>query len=168
MLISETERLSINELTVQDAPFVLTLLNTPTWLRFIGDRGIKNLDEARNYLLNGPIASYKRLGFGLYLIKLKEGDIPVGMSGLIKRDGLDDVDIGFALHPDYTGKGYAFEAAAAVMTYAREVLKLTMVVAITTEDNTHSISLLQKIGLHYKKMVTLPGNQKEYMLFSLP
>ncbi|SEW34374.1 Protein N-acetyltransferase, RimJ/RimL family [Chitinophaga sp. YR573] len=168
MLISETERLSINELTVQDAPFVLTLLNTPTWLRFIGDRGIKNLDEARNYLLNGPIASYKRLGFGLYLIKLKEGDIPVGMSGLIKRDGLDDVDVGFALHPDYTGKGYAFEATAAVMTYAREVLKLNMVVAITTEDNTHSISLLQKIGLHYKKMVTLPGNQKEYMLFSLP
>jgi RimJ/RimL family protein N-acetyltransferase len=168
MLISETERLSINELTVQDAPFVLTLLNTPTWLRFIGDRGIKNLDEARNYLLNGPIASYKRLGFGLYLIKLKEGDIPVGMSGLIKRDGLDDVDVGFALHPDYTGKGYAFEATAAVMTYAREVLKLTTVLAITTEDNTHSISLLQKIGLRYKKMVTLPGNQKEYMLFSLP
>ncbi|GAA3952381.1 GNAT family N-acetyltransferase [Chitinophaga oryziterrae] len=168
MLISETERLSINQLTVQDAPFILTLLNTPTWLRFIGDRGIKNLDEARNYLLNGPIASYKRLGFGLYLVKLKEGDIPVGISGLIKRDGLDDVDIGFALHPDHTGKGYAFEATAAVMTYAREVLKLTTIVAITTEDNVHSIALLLKIGLHYKKMITLPGNQKEYMLFSSP
>jgi RimJ/RimL family protein N-acetyltransferase len=168
MLISETERLSINELTVQDAPFVLTLLNTPTWLRYIGDRGIKNIDEARNYLLNGPIASYKRFGFGLYLVKLKEGDIPVGMSGLIKRDGLDDVDVGFALHPDYTGKGYAYEATSAVMTYAREVLKLTTVVAITTEDNTHSTTLLLKLGLHYKKMVTLPGNQKEYMLFSWP
>jgi len=166
MLICETERLSVSQLTVHDAPFIFTLLNTPTWLRFIGDRGIKNIDEARNYLLNGPIASYKRLGFGLYLIKLKEGNIPVGISGLIKRDGLEHVDIGFALHPDYTGKGYAFEATAAVMTYAHEVLRLATVVAITTEDNTHSIALLLKIGLRYKKMVTLPGNQKEYMLFS--
>jgi RimJ/RimL family protein N-acetyltransferase len=167
MLIAETERLSINQLTVQDAPFVLTLLNTPTWLRFIGDRGIKNIDEARNYLLNGPIASYKRFGFGLYLVRLKEGNIPVGMSGLIKRDGLDNVDVGFALHPDYIGKGYAFEATAAVMTYAREVIKLTTIVAITTQENMHSIALLEKLGLRYKKMVTLPGNQKEYMLFSV-
>jgi len=88
------------------------------------------------------------------------------MSGLIKRDGLDNVDVGFALHPDYIGKGYAFEATAAVMTYAREVLKLTTIVAITTQENTHSIALLEKLGLRYKKMVTLPGNQKEYMLFS--
>jgi RimJ/RimL family protein N-acetyltransferase len=165
MLICETERLRINQLTVHDAPFVLTLLNTPTWLRYIGDRGIKNLDEARNYLLNGPIASYKRLGFGLYLVSLKEGDVPIGMSGLIKRDGLDDVDVGFALHPDYIGKGYAFESTSAIMTYARDVLKLPAIVAITTEDNIHSIALLKKIGLDYKKMVTLPGNPKEYMLF---
>jgi RimJ/RimL family protein N-acetyltransferase len=142
-------------------------LNTPTWLRYIGDRGIKNLDEARNYLLNGPIASYKRLGFGLYLVSLKEGNVPIGMSGLIKRDGLDDVDVGFALHPDYTGKGYAFESTAAIMTYAREVLKLSAIVAITTEDNVHSIALLKKIGLDYKKMVILPGNPKEYMLFGI-
>jgi ribosomal-protein-alanine N-acetyltransferase len=166
MLICETARLHIKQLTVYDAPFVFTLLNTPTWIQFIGDRGIKNIDEARNYLLNGPIASYKRLGFGLYLVCLKEGDIPIGMSGLIKREGLDDVDVGFALHPDYTGKGYAYEATAAVMTHAREVLRLPTIVAITTEENEHSIALLQKIGLRYKKMVTLPGNQKEYMLFS--
>jgi ribosomal-protein-alanine N-acetyltransferase len=166
MLICETERLIICQLTVQDAPFVLTLLNTPTWIQFIGDRGIKNMDEARNYLLNGPLSSYKRLGFGLFLVKLKEGDVSIGMSGLIKRDGLDNVDIGFALHPNYTGKGYAFESTAAVMKHAREVLKLTTIDAITTEDNARSIALLKKIGLQYKKMVTLPGNQKEYMLFS--
>jgi [ribosomal protein S5]-alanine N-acetyltransferase len=166
MLICETERLIICQLTVDDAPFVFTLLNTPTWIQFIGDRGIRNIDEARNYLLNGPIASYKRLGFGLFLVKLKAGDTPIGMSGLIKRDGLQHVDIGFALHPDYTGKGYAFESSSAVMKYAREILKLTTIDAITSEDNVHSIALLKKIGLAYKKMVTLPGNQKEFMLFS--
>jgi RimJ/RimL family protein N-acetyltransferase len=166
MLICETERLIICQLTVHDAPFVFTLLNTPTWIKFIGDRGIKNIDEARNYLLNGPIASYKRLGFGLFLVKIKQGDISIGMSGLIKRDGLDNIDVGFALHPDYTGKGYAFESTSAVMNYARETLKLKTIDAITTEDNAHSIALLKKIGLQYKKMVTLPGNQKEYMLFS--
>jgi [ribosomal protein S5]-alanine N-acetyltransferase len=166
MLICETERLIICQLTVQDAPFVFKLLNSPTWIQFIGDRGIKNIDEARNYLLNGPIASYKRLGFGLFLVKLKEGDIPIGMSGLIKRDGLEHVDIGFALHPDYTGKGYAFESTSAVMDYAYNILKIPVIDAITTEDNAHSIALLKKIGLQYKKMVTLPGNPKEYMLFS--
>ena len=166
MLICETERLIICQLTVHDAPFVFTLLNTPTWIQFIGDRGIRNIDEARNYLLNGPIASYRRLGFGLFLVKLKEGDLPIGMSGLIKRDGLEHVDVGFALHPDFTGKGYAFESTSAVMNYAREVLKLTTIDAITTEDNANSIALLKKIGLQYKKMVTLPGNPKEYMLFS--
>jgi RimJ/RimL family protein N-acetyltransferase len=166
MLICETERLIICQLTVHDAPFVFSLLNTPTWIQFIGDRGIRNIDEARVYLLNGPIASYKRFGFGLFLIKLKEGDIAIGMSGLIRRDGLENVDIGFALHPDYTGKGYAFESTSAVMHYAREVLKLPVIDAITTEDNTHSIALLGKIGLRYKKMVTLPGNPKAYMLFS--
>lgn len=166
MLICETERLIICQLTVHDAPFVFTLLNTPTWIQFIGDRGIRNIDEARNYLLNGPIASYKRLGFGLFMVKLKEGDLPIGMSGLIKRDGLEHVDVGFALHPDFTGKGYAFESTSAVMNYAREVLKLTTIDAITTEDNANSIALLKKIGLQYKKMVTLPGNPKEYMLFS--
>ncbi|SFE40599.1 Protein N-acetyltransferase, RimJ/RimL family [Chitinophaga sp. CF118] len=166
MPICKTERLIISELTIQDAPFVLTLLNTPTWIQYIGDRGIKNIDEARNYLLNGPIASYKQRGFGLYLIKLKEGNIPIGMSGLIKREGLDNVDIGFALHPDYARKGYAFECADAIMKYAREVLKIPVIVAITTEDNASSISLLKKIGLQYKEMVILPGNPKEYMLFS--
>jgi ribosomal-protein-alanine N-acetyltransferase len=166
MLICETDRLIICQLTVLDAPFVFTLLNTPTWIQYIGDRGIRNIDEARNYLLNGPIASYKRLGYGLFLVKLKAGDVPIGMSGLIKRDGLENVDIGFALHPDYTGKGYAFESTAAVLDYAREVLKLAVIDAITTAENEHSISLLKKLGLEYKKMVSLPGNQKEYMLFS--
>lgn len=166
MLICETERLTICQLTTEDAPFVLTLLNTPTWIQYIGDRGIRNIEEASNYLLNGPIASYKRYGFGLYLIKLKDSGTPVGMSGLIRRDGLEHADIGFALHPDHMKKGYAFECADAIMKYAREVLQLPVILAITTEDNTYSIALLKKIGLIHEKMVTLPGNHKEYMLFS--
>jgi len=166
MLICETERLVIRQLTVQDAPFVLTLLNTPTWIQYIGDRGVKNLDEARNYLLNGPLTSYKRNGFGLYLVSLKEGNVPIGMAGLIRREGLDYPDIGFALHPDYAGNGYAYESASAVFKHGKEELKLPVIVAITTEENLRSVALLQKIGLVHEKMVTLPGNQKEYMLFS--
>jgi [ribosomal protein S5]-alanine N-acetyltransferase len=166
MLICETERLVIRQLTLTDTAFVLDLLNTPTWIQYIGDRGIKTLDEARNYLLNGPLNSYKRYGFGLNLVALKDGEVPIGMTGLIKRDGLDHPDIGFALHPDYAGNGYAYESASAVMKHAKEDLRVPVIIAITTEDNLRSVALLQKIGLIYEKRVTLPGNPKEYMLFS--
>ncbi|MVT09415.1 GNAT family N-acetyltransferase [Chitinophaga tropicalis] len=166
MLIAETARLYVRYFTLDDAPFILQLLNSPTWLTFIGDRKVRSLDDARNYLVNGPIASYDRYGFGLYLVALKEGNKSIGMSGLIKRDGLDDVDVGFALHPDYEGQGYAYEATAAVMDYGRHTLQLPRIVAITTEENKHSIALLQKIGLHHEKMILLPGNEREYMYFS--
>ncbi|HJT74153.1 MAG TPA: GNAT family N-acetyltransferase [Chitinophaga sp.] len=166
MLIAETARLYVRYFTLDDAPFILQLLNSPTWLTFIGDRKVRTLEDARNYLVNGPIASYDRYGFGLYLVGLKEGNKSIGMSGLIKRDGLEDVDVGFALHPDYEGQGYAYEATAAVMDYGFHTLQLPRIVAITTEENKHSIALLQKIGLHHEKMILLPGNEREYMYFS--
>lgn len=168
MLIVETARLYIRRFILDDAPFVLKLLNSPTWLTFIGDRKIRTLEDARNYIINGPIASYDRNGFGLYLVALKEGDIPIGMSGLVKRDGLEDVDVGFALHPDYEGQGYAYEAATAVMDYGFHTLQLPRIVAITTEENKHSIALLQRIGLHHEKTIHLPGNERPFMYFSGP
>ena len=164
MLVLETDRLTLYHLSTDDASFIIKLVNSSTWLRFIGDRGIKTAKQAYRYLVDGPLASYERFGFGLYLIKLKKGDLPIGLCGLIKRDVLNDPDIGFALLPEFTGAGYAYEAAGAVLTYAKTVLELNRVVAITTEENTHSINLLKKLGLQFENLVTFPDN-KEFMLF---
>lgn len=165
MLVCETPRLIIRQFTTEDAAFILKLLNTPIWLTYIGDRHIRGLNDARNYLLNGPLASYDRYGFGLYCVTLKEEHTPIGMTGLIKRNGLEEVDIGFAFLPEYTGKGYAFEAASAVKNYALTTLKLPRVAAITTEKNGQAISLLNKLGLHHKKMIRLPGSDIIFMYF---
>src|SRR3982750_718510 len=122
--VLETDRLILRHLAPEDAEFILRLLNEPSWLRFIGDKGIRTLEDARSYILKGPVEMYARLGFGLYLVELKEGLVPTGLCGLIKRDSLKDVDIGFAFLPEYWGRGYAYESAAAVMTYGRDALGL--------------------------------------------
>ncbi len=145
MIIAETDRMFLRRLTVDDAEFVLALLTDPAWLRFIGDKGARTLEDARAYINNGPMAMYERLGFGLFVTERKSDGVPMGMCGLIKRDGLDDVDIGFAFLPAYRGRGYAFEAAAAVMDYGRNIVGLTRIVAITSPDNESSARLLEKL-----------------------
>ena len=115
MKILETDRLIVRWLSPDDADFILKLLNEPSWLRFIGNKSVKTRADARAYILNGPVEMYSRLGFGLYLVELKEEGHPIGMCGLIKRDALEDVDIGFAFLPVYWGKGNAYESALAVM-----------------------------------------------------
>lgn len=166
MPVLETERLLLCKLTPNDVEFIFELLNTPAWLKFIGDRGVKNLDNARDYIITGPMFSYNKNGFGLWLTKLKDSNTPLGLCGLIKRDALEDVDIGFAFLPEYTGKGYALEAAKATMEYAKTELGLKRIVAITTQDNEHSIALLKKIGFHYEKLIKLPAEDEELMLFA--
>ena len=165
MNILETDRLILCEQTEDDAPAILEIMNSPGWLKYIGDRGVKNLEDARSYILNGAMKSYEQHGFGLYLVKLKDGHAPLGICGLIQRPGLAHVDIGFAFLPEYEGRGYGFESASAVMNYARLVLKIGVVVAITTRDNQASISLLNKIGFRFREMVTLSGDSEELMLF---
>src|SRR6476659_4648638 len=118
----QTQRLILRQFTVADAEFILTLLNEPSFLRYIGDKKVRNLDDARQYILNGPVASYERNGFGLYLVEVKDQHTPIGMCGLLKRDELPDPDIGFAFLPAFWKKGFAFEAATAVMREARERL----------------------------------------------
>ena len=152
MLVLETERLLLRPFTTDDAPFVLTLLNEPSFLRFIGDKKVRNLEDARQYLLNGPIASYERHGLGLMLVELKDSNIPAGMCGLLKREELPDPDIGFAFIPDYWGKGFAFEAATAVMNDARERLKLNRILAIVDPVNDASIKLLERLGLSFERL----------------
>ena len=162
----ETKRLSLRRLSTDDAEFVLELLNEPSFLRYIGDKGVRTLDDARQYILSGPIDSYQKNCFGLYLVELKENATAIGISGLVKRDTLPDPDIGFAFLPTYWSQGYAFESASAVMNYAREVLQLDRVLAITTPDNETSAKLLGKIGLRFERMIKLSDDAEELKLFT--
>jgi len=166
VIVLETERLILRRLTTGDAEFVLELLNEPSFLQYIGDRGVRSLEEAREYIVNRLVASYERNGFGLYLVELKESRIPIGISGLVKRDALPDADIGFAFLPAYWSKGYAVESAAAVMNYARDVLGLTRIVAITSLDNEGSAKLLGKIGLRFERLIKLSEDAEEVKLFT--
>ena len=166
MNIIETERLTLCKLSTADAGFILDLLNQPSFIRYIGDRNVRTLEDAERYILNGPVASYERNGFGLYLTQLKESHIPIGMCGLIKRDTLEDVDIGFAFLPQFWLKGYAFESASAVLAYARNTLGIKKILGIATPDNTGSIRVLEKIGLKFEKMVKLSEDAVELKLFA--
>ena len=166
MIIFETERLVLRYLSERtDLEFILRLLNEPSFLQYIGDKGVRTLDDARGYLLNGPIASYEKHGFGLYLIQLKNRGLPIGICGLIKRDTLPDVDIGFALLPEFWNNGYTTEAAVAVFTYAQDVLKMDRIVAITSPDNEASASVLNKLGLTFDRLMDL-GDGKPVKLFT--
>jgi RimJ/RimL family protein N-acetyltransferase len=164
--VLETDRLNLRRLSPDDAEFILELLNDPSFLRFIGDKGVRTLDDARDYILNGPVDMYNRLGFGLYLTELKEGGVPIGICGLIKRDSLEDVDIGFAFLPKFRAKGYAHESAAAVMAYGKTVLGLKRIVAITSPDNYASGRLLEKLGMRFERMIRLSKDAPEVRLFS--
>lgn len=159
MSLLETQRLIVRELNVDDAQFILTLLNEPSFLRYIGDKKVRNLDDARRYILDGPVASYERHGFGLCLVALKDSHTQIGMCGLLKREDLPDPDIGFAFLPAFWNKGYAFEVAAAVLKDARERLKLDRILAIVNPDNDASIKLLQKLGFKFQR---IKGDVKLY------
>jgi RimJ/RimL family protein N-acetyltransferase len=165
MTVLETTRLRLSELSLEDAPFIFDLVNQPSWLRFIGDKKVHSLDDARRYISDGPRTMYAHRGFGLYRVELKDGSVPIGMCGLIKRDTLDDVDIGFAFLPQYWGRGYALEAAAATMDHGRRVLGLPRIVAIVSPDNESSIRLLEKLGLRYQRMIRLASDADEVQLF---
>ncbi|GJM42403.1 MAG: alanine acetyltransferase [Ardenticatenaceae bacterium] len=165
MCIIETARLQLCHFDLDDAQFVLNLVNDPGWIRFIGDRGIHTVTEAETYLKDGPMASYFANGFGLYLVRRRLDKVQLGMCGLVKRPSLTHVDIGFAFLAEHTGQGYAFEAATAVLNHAQNDLNLHPVVAITDPDNVRSIKLLQKLGLQFKEMVTLAEDQPQVKLF---
>jgi RimJ/RimL family protein N-acetyltransferase len=165
MTVLETERLVIRRLSADDAEFILALLNEPSFLRYIGDKGVRNIADAVRYIETGPLASYERFGFGSYLVELRESGVPIGMCGLIKRETLPDVDIGFAFLPGFWSRGYAFESAAAVLTYGRDVLGLRRIVAINSPDNDASARLLEKIGLRFERLIKLTDDQAEVRLF---
>jgi RimJ/RimL family protein N-acetyltransferase len=151
---------------VTDAAFILRLLNEPGWLEYIGDKGVHTMEDAVHYINNGPRTMYERVGFGLFLVELKGNQTPIGLCGLIKRDGLDDVDIGYALLADFHNRGFAFEAAEGTLKYAKEI-GLKRLIAITTKDNHSSVKLLEKLGMNPDGFVILPNDKEELKKFAL-
>lgn len=165
MSVLETERLALRKLSSDDAEFILELLNEPSFIRNIGDKGVRTRDDAVKYIQNGPVASYERFGFGLYLVQLKGSGVPIGICGLLKRETLQDIDVGFAFLPKFWSKGYAVESAAAVMDHGRHVLGIGRIVAITAPENYGSIKVLEKIGLRFEGVIRLSEDEPEIKFF---
>ena len=159
-----TDRLTLRRFTLDDADFIVELVNDPDWIRNIGDRKVRTAEDARAYLLRGPLALYERHGFGLYLVSLDATGERIGMCGLVKRDGLEHVDIGFAFLPAWRGRGFAEESARAVLAHARQDLGIERVVAIVSPHNQPSIRLLEKIGMRSAGRVKLPRDDDEEIL----
>ena len=165
MTILRSDRLILSELTAVDAPFIIELLNDSGFLEYIGDKGVRNLDDARAYIENGPGASYRKNGFGLYRVALATDNVPIGMCGLVKRDGLDHADIGYAFLPQFRGQGYALESARVVLDHAWTVLNMDRILAVTTPVNKGSIRLLEQLGLHFDHLMRLPGDSHDVCLY---
>jgi ribosomal-protein-alanine N-acetyltransferase len=161
-----TSRLALRALTDADAPFMLELLNEPSFIRNIGDRGVRTVEDAREYITLGPQASYTRFGFGLYLVELRTPPAPIGICGILKRDQLPEPDIGFAFRPAYWSQGYALEAATAVRDYARDALGLPRLLAIVSPANASSIRLLERLGFGYESMTRLGAEASDVKLYS--
>lgn len=163
----DTPRTAIDRFTNDDAEFILRLLNEPSFIENIADKGVRNLDDAREYLHSGPIASYKKHGFGLWRVALRESDEPIGMCGLLQRDFLEHPDIGYALLPKHCGQGLAYEACTAVMGFAANTLKAAKVYAFVSDHNQRSIHLLDKLGFAFERELTLPDSNDEVLLYSI-
>jgi [ribosomal protein S5]-alanine N-acetyltransferase len=164
-LLIDTQRLRMRQFQYSDAEFVLHLVNEPLFLRFIGDKGVRTLGDAREYIRKGPLDSYLRFGFGMYLVALKASGAPIGMCGLVKRDVLEDVDIGFALLSQFHGQGYGFEAASAVLAHATHGLSLRRIAGICRPDNEGSIRVLGKLGLKPKGTVRIVPDGPQDQLY---
>ena len=167
MNVIETPRLVLRWFTLDDAAFVVELLNEPGWKQFIGDRGVRDLETARAYIQRALLDAYARQGFGLYAIAGKDDGLLRGMCGLIRREGLEDVDIGFVLLSRYEGQGLAYEAAAATLVYAREVVGLARVVAITAVNNHRSAKLLQRLGMTYEQIIHVHHDSEPLHLYAI-
>jgi RimJ/RimL family protein N-acetyltransferase len=161
----ETERLLIRPMSLEDAEFILDLYNRPKFIQYIGDRNIKTVADAENYIKNKFLPQLEKLGYGNYLVLTKEGNHKIGGVGIFEREGLDVVDIGFSLLDEFEGKGYAYEAALKVKSIGMDDFGLKKISAITVKDNYSSQKLIEKLGLKFQKYVTIPGDDEELMYY---
>jgi RimJ/RimL family protein N-acetyltransferase len=164
--VIETERLKLREMSEVDAAFMLEILNDPGFVRYVGDRGVRTIEEAARYISERFVESYRRNGFGLWLVETKDEGAPAGICGLLNRGTLPGVEVGYAFLPPFRSKGYAFEAASAATAYARDVLDLPRLYAVVNPDNAVSIRVLEKLGLRFERMVRLSGEESDVKLFS--
>lgn len=162
----ETQRLVVRALNSGDAAFIVELVNSPGWLKYIGNRNVSTKEQAIKYLKDGPLQSYQLNGFGLWMVELKSGQVPVGICGLLKRPHLEHPDLGFAFLPGYMGQGYAFEAATAVVNYSWSELKLPDVLAVALPENARSNKLLTKLGFKEVGPIFFPESNEELRLWS--
>lgn len=166
MNVIETERLNLREVDEGDAAFILELLNDPDFVRNVADRGVRTLEDARRFISDRLVESYRRNGFGFWVVEPKGSQVPAGICGLVRRDTLPGVDVGYAFLPPFRSKGYAYESAAAVLAYARDVVGLKRLLAIVNLDNAGSIRVLEKLGMRFERMVSLSPDEPEVRLFS--
>ena len=163
----DTARLELRWLTRDDAPMMLAVWNDPAFIRYVGDRGVRTVDQARAALDAGVLKLYADYGYGPFRVRRREDGADLGICGLFRRDGLDEPDIGFAILPDYCGQGFAFEAAVAVLDHARDVLKLPCVTAIVSPQNERSIGLLEKLGLRFEGPIRMPNEDHDISLYRI-
>ncbi len=161
----ETARLTVRRLGFDDAPFLVALLNQPSFLANIGDRGVRNVDDAHRYLRDGPMALYERHGFGLWHVSRRADGVAMGLCGLLKRDVLPDVDLGYAFLPEFWGQGYAFEAAEATLRLAAKRFGLERVIGVVSEGNAASIRVLEKLGMRFERMVSMRPEEPDVRLY---
>lgn len=162
----ETARLSLRRFVFDDAPFVVELLNQPSFIRNIGDRGVRTVDDARRYLHDGPMAMYEKYGFGLWRASRRTDDVFVGMCGLLKRDILPDVDMGYAFLPEHWGQGYAFEAADATVALGARKFGLKRIIGVVSDHNAASIRVLEKVGMRFERMHAMRPDEPEVRLYA--
>ena len=164
--VLRTKRLTLRRLVPGDAPFIVKLVNDPDWVRYIGERNVRGDDDARRYLEQGPLAMYRDAGFGLYLVELEATGASIGLTGLIRREGLDDVDLGFAFLPPWRGQGFAYEASMAALDEGRDRFGLKRVVAIVSPDNARSIGLLARLGFAFERKLRYAEDGDEVALYA--
>ena len=163
----ETDRLVLTRLTLEDAPLMLSVWNDPAFIRYVGDRGIRTLAEARSALRDGALKLYADYGYGPYRMCRKTDGDSVGICGLFRRDGLEDTDIGFSTLPHYCGQGFGYEAACAVIEHARVDARLSRLTALVSPENAASVRLIEKLGLIFEKMIRMPGEDSDVCLYAM-
>jgi RimJ/RimL family protein N-acetyltransferase len=160
----ETPRLTLRRLQFDDAPFLVKLLNEPSFIENIGDRGVRSIEDAHRYLREGPMAMYEKFGFGLWHTARKDG-VPVGMCGLLRRDNLPDADVGYAFFPQFWGQGFAHEAASATLSHGARKFGLTRVLGVVSEGNAGSIRVLEKLGMSFERMFVMHEGEAPARLY---
>ena len=161
----ETARLTLRRIEPDDASFLVGLLNQPSFLANIGDKGVRNDEDARRYMREGPMAMYEAFGYGLWHVARRSDGMPLGMCGLLRRDILPDTDVGYAFLPEFWGQGYAFEAADASVRHGAGKFGLKRIIGVVSEGNLPSIRVLEKLGMKFERMYPMRPDEPEVRLY---